>query len=1134
MLHAVLRRRPDGHPRRSTSRSSRCSTRRCSPTRPASRACGTSCGRRSSRPTRSTSSWPSSAAAASARCSTPCAATASAGRPLRVLTTTYTGSTERRALDQLADLGAEVRISYDLSTTRLHAKAWVFHRRSGLLDRLRRLVEPHPLGAGHRAGVERAGLGGPQPRRDRQVRRRVRQLLGERRLRPLRPRRSSTRSSAEPAAPIAARTSSSARSSCGRCPFQERLLELIELSPAAGPPPQPARRRDRHRQDGHGRPRLRPAAPAARPRPGCCSSPTARRSSTRASPPSATPCATPSFGEKWVGGARPTRFEHVFASIQSLNASDLADLPPDHFDVVIVDEFHHAAAASYERVLDHLAPVELLGLTATPERSDGLPILHWFDDRIAAELRLWDAIDQQHLVAVPVLRHPRRPRPARHPVAARPGLRRRGAQQRLHQLRRLGSPRRPAGRRARRAGDDALPRVLREHRARPLHGPATSTATASRPSPCGATAPVPSARPRCGTSPTGGSESCSRSTCSTRASTCPTVDTVLMLRPTESPTLFLQQLGRGLRKIDRARRSARCSTSSAPTARSSASTAATGPCSAAPAGTSSAPCSSSSRSCPPAATCSSTQKASEIVLRSLREAIPTRWPAKVDELRSLRRERPDLDLAEFLDESGLDLDDVYDGGKSWSDLQEAAGAPVLPAGPHETDAAPSGRPAPAHRRRRAHRHLPATPRRADATVGRRRCPSGSGASSTCSSPRSPTGRSPRTPASRRRSTCCGPTRRCAPSCVELFAVLDDRVDHVHAPARHPPGRARSRSTPATPASRSSPPSASATGAKIAAWQSGVYEAKDGERRAVRLHARQEQRRLLPHHPLPRLRHQPHPHPLGEPVDHPGRQPDRPPLPQPRARRPHRSCSSPASEPTTAPSGSSAPPPTAATSARRRWPSPGSCTSPCPATSTQRSPRWPDRLFDGERLRKVALVRPRRGSRRPRSWVMRGPESSRTFRRDAGRERSYRRGGCRAHLSTVVQALSRGRRPPDPVHHRLVLPLASRRRRLRTPRPDHRVGHLARRVAPRCGRTLPLLLQGLDARWSAALGGGALRTPPVSAGGSTGPGGMCAELAHRREPDAWRGATSRRAKATRTRTSSSGTSWRRSASTSSTP
>src|SRR5712692_9834733 len=53
------------------------------------------------------------------------------GRNLRVLTTTYTGSTEGRALDALRDLGADIRVSYDMSTTRLHAKAWLFHRRSG-------------------------------------------------------------------------------------------------------------------------------------------------------------------------------------------------------------------------------------------------------------------------------------------------------------------------------------------------------------------------------------------------------------------------------------------------------------------------------------------------------------------------------------------------------------------------------------------------------------------------------------------------------------------------------------------------------------------------------------------------------------------------------------------------------------------------------------------------------------------------------------------------------------------------------------------------------------------------------------------------------------------------------------------
>jgi superfamily II DNA or RNA helicase len=104
------------------------------------------------------------------------------------------------------------------------------------------------------------------------------------------------------------------------------------------------------------------------------------------------------FGEMWVDGHRPTRFEHVFASIQSLNAAGLDNLEPKHFDVVIIDEFHHAAATSYRKVLNHLDPIELLGLTATPERSDDLSIFEYFDGRIAAELRLWDAIDRHRLV----------------------------------------------------------------------------------------------------------------------------------------------------------------------------------------------------------------------------------------------------------------------------------------------------------------------------------------------------------------------------------------------------------------------------------------------------------------------------------------------------------------------------------------------------------------------------------------------------------------------------------------------------------------------------------------------------------------------------------------------------------------
>ena len=59
---------------------------------------------------------------------------------------------------------------------------------------------------------------------------------------------------------------------------------------------------------------------------------------------------------------------------------------------MVIDEFHHAEAATYRRLLDHLKPRELLGLTATPERTDGLDVREFFGGRTAAELRLWDAL----------------------------------------------------------------------------------------------------------------------------------------------------------------------------------------------------------------------------------------------------------------------------------------------------------------------------------------------------------------------------------------------------------------------------------------------------------------------------------------------------------------------------------------------------------------------------------------------------------------------------------------------------------------------------------------------------------------------------------------------------------------------
>ena len=101
----------------------------------------------------------------------------------------------------------------------------------------------------------------------------------------------------------------------------------------------------------------------------------------------------PDFGEVLAGGKRPHEGRYVFASIQSL-INRIDRIPPNDFTVVIVDEFHHAAAASYDRLLTYLQPRILLGLTATPERADGKSVLTWFDGRIAYESRLWDALDQ--------------------------------------------------------------------------------------------------------------------------------------------------------------------------------------------------------------------------------------------------------------------------------------------------------------------------------------------------------------------------------------------------------------------------------------------------------------------------------------------------------------------------------------------------------------------------------------------------------------------------------------------------------------------------------------------------------------------------------------------------------------------
>ena len=104
------------------------------------------------------------------------------------------------------------------------------------------------------------------------------------------------------------------------------------------------------------------------------------------------------FGELWVDGIEPEKYDCVFASVQTLNnRMDSLNLSNSFYDFIIVDEVHHIAASSYRPILNHFKPKILLGLTATPERMDGEDILKDFCNTIAAEIRLPEALNRKLL-----------------------------------------------------------------------------------------------------------------------------------------------------------------------------------------------------------------------------------------------------------------------------------------------------------------------------------------------------------------------------------------------------------------------------------------------------------------------------------------------------------------------------------------------------------------------------------------------------------------------------------------------------------------------------------------------------------------------------------------------------------------
>lgn len=591
---------------------------------------------------------------------------------LRVITTTYMGATDQRALDRLVELGADVRISYETRTTRLHAKAWLFRRATGMSTayvgssnmsrtaltdglewnvRLSNVDQAHLLDTF--AETFESYWADPSfemydPERDGD---RLREALSAERGGPS-------------DLPIEI-TSLDVR------PFgyQREILDELEAQRTV---------HDRWRNlvvmaTGTGKTvvsaldykRLRDAGTVARilfiahREELLVQSLSTFRHVLREG----------DFGELYVAGARPREWRHVFGSVQSLSQLDLTELDPAHFDLVVVDEFHHAMASTYRRLLEHLTPKVLVGLTATPERTDGADVREWFDGRTAVELRLWEALEQGLLAPFQYF--------GIHDDVALEQVRwKRGRGYDIAELTNVYT------------GDDHRVRLILKAVHHKVENPGRMRALgfcvsiqhaefmAERFSAAG----IPSQAITSQTS----REERAAALAALRDRTVnvlfavdlfnegldiPTVDTVLFLRPTESATVFLQQLGRGLRLAeDKAcltvldfigaqhqefRFDLRFRALTGSSRRGLQREVEQG-----------------FPTLPAGCHIELDRVAERIVLDNIKQSLSVSWKGLVAEARGVRRPT----MAEFMEEAGIEIEDLYRGsGRSWLDLQRAAG-----------------------------------------------------------------------------------------------------------------------------------------------------------------------------------------------------------------------------------------------------------------------------------------------------------------------------------------------------------------------------------------------------------------------------------------------------------------------------
>ncbi|MEU5244756.1 DUF3427 domain-containing protein [Streptomyces asoensis] len=327
--------------------------------------------------------------------------------PIRVITTTYIGATERRALDRLVqEFNAQVKVNYETRSTRLHAKAWLFRRTSGYNTAYvgSSNLSKAALLDGLEWNVRLSSVATPDVLRKFDAT--FEAYWNDPSFETYDPETDGAR--LQEALAVASGTSSTSAADRGITlsglevrpyPHQRDMLERLEVERAV---------HNRHRnllvaatgtgktvmaaldykqlRKQHGRD-LRLLFVAHR-----------KEILQQSMRTYQDVLVDPNFGESLHSGDVPERWAHVFASVQSLNPATLDRLPSDHFDVIVIDEFHHGTSPTYRKIIDHFHPVELLGLTATPERMDGKNVQdEFFQGRIAAEMRLWEALENELL-----------------------------------------------------------------------------------------------------------------------------------------------------------------------------------------------------------------------------------------------------------------------------------------------------------------------------------------------------------------------------------------------------------------------------------------------------------------------------------------------------------------------------------------------------------------------------------------------------------------------------------------------------------------------------------------------------------------------------------------------------------------